>query len=114
MFVEELMNSELGNVCSKTLNIDQNFSAFFRTINKAVNKVAPIRHLSKRKLKSFSKPWITSGIRQSIKIKNKLFVRGEHAKYIYYRNKLTTLIRASKSQYYADVFEANKPSSQKA
>ena len=113
MFVEELMNSELGNVCSKTLNIDQNFSAFFRSVNKAVNKVAPIRHLSKRKLKSFSKPWITSGIRQSINIKNRLFVRGEHAKYIYYRNKLTTLIRASKSQYYADVFEANKSNSKK-
>ena len=45
---------------------DGGFSKFFNSVNKIVkvNKHAPLRLLSKRKAKQFSKPWITRGIQK--------------------------------------------------
>ena len=50
-------------------NSNAGFSKFFNSLNKIVNKHAPLRPLSKCKAKQFSKPWITRGIRKSIKVK---------------------------------------------
>ena len=58
-------------------------------------------------MEPFSKPWITQGIRASIKIKNKLFVSGDQTKYKFYRNKINHLIRISKRRYYHDYFDIN-------
>ena len=49
-------------------NVNRAFSTFCKKLNKIVNKFAPIRELSNQKLKQLSKPWITKGIRHSIKI----------------------------------------------
>ena len=57
-------------------NANAGFSKFFNSLNKIVNKHAPLRPLSKRKAKQFSKLWITRGIRMSIKVKNALFASG--------------------------------------
>ena len=40
-------------------------------------KHAPLKTVSNRKLEQFSKPWITSGLRKSIKIKNSLLRVGQ-------------------------------------
>ena len=48
------------------------FSSFYNKYNAIVNKHAPMKNLSKRKAKQLSKPWITSGIRAAIKVKNKI------------------------------------------
>ena len=88
-------------------NVNRAFSTFCKKLNKIVNKFAPIRELSNQKLKQLSKPWITKGIRHSIKIKNKLFASGDQARYKIYRNKLSNLIRLSKKYYYAKYFNDN-------
>ena len=44
--------------------------------------------LSKRKIKQLSKPWITKGIRTSIRIKKKLYFSGDKDKYKHYINKI--------------------------
>ena len=67
----------------------------------------PIKQISRRQLKRFSKPWITQGIRASIKTKNKLFASGDQTKYKFYRNKINHLIRISKRGYFHDYFEKN-------
>ena len=43
--------------------------------------------VSNRQLKQFSKPWITSGLRKSIKVKNSLLQSGDLVNYKIYRNK---------------------------
>ena len=53
-------------------NIDKKFSTFYKTLNKIVNKQAQIKSLSKRLEKRQAKPWITEGIRTSIKLKKNL------------------------------------------
>ena len=83
------------------------FSSFYSEFNKVVNKHAPMRTLSRRKAKQCSKPWITKGIRTSIKIKNKLYLSGNDTKYKFYRNKICSLTRISKKQYFCGYFQAN-------
>ena len=67
--------------------------------------------LSKRKLKQFlkqfSKPWITIGLKKSIKVKNSLFQSGNFAQYKLYRNKISALIRMSKKNYFHAFFVDN-------
>ena len=51
------------------INIDEIFTSFYKTFNKIVNKHAPIITFSKLRIKQFSKPWITKGLRISSQTK---------------------------------------------
>ena len=66
-----------------------------------------MKTMSNRKAKQFSKPWIAKGLRKSIRVKNKLYVSGDRLKYKMYRNKICTLTRISKQQYYTKFFNDN-------
>ena len=66
-----------------------------------------MKKLSNRKAKQLSIPWITSGIRAAIKVKNKFYASGDEVRYKQYRNKIYTLIRLSKRKYYDTFFENN-------
>ena len=57
--------------------------------------------ISNRKAKQLCKPRITKGIKISIKLTNKLYASGDTANYKIYRNKICTLRRLSKQQYYS-------------
>ena len=63
-------------ISANETNVDRLFSVFYNKLNKVVNKHAPFKPISKRKEKIMSKPWITKGIRKSIRIKNKLLTMG--------------------------------------
>ena len=107
------LNADLSNVdwsalfANETNDVNSIFSSFYNKFNKLVNKHAPMKTISNRKAKQFSKPWITKGLRKSIKVKNKLYVLGDRAKYKMYRNKICTLTRISKQQYYTKFFNDN-------
>ena len=66
-----------------------------------------MKTLSNRKLKQFSKPWITIGLKKSIKVKNSLFQSGNFAQYKLYRKKISALTRVSKKNYYHAFFADN-------
>ena len=107
-FSEECFLKELSNLnFSLGEDVDQIFSSFYKKINKIINKHAPLVKPSKRTIKNFSKSWITSGLRKSIKIKNKLLMTGERAKYKLYRNRITNLTRLSKKLYFHSFFNDN-------
>lgn len=61
------------------------------------------------------KPWLTSAIKESIRIKNKLYWRYKkinscynECQYKLYRNKLTKLIKHAEKKHYEALLEANK------
>ena len=83
------------------------YSRTDNTLSVLVEKHAPMKTLSKRKLKQFSKPWITIGLKKSIKVKNSLFQPGNFAQYKLYRNKISALTRLSKKNYYHAFFADN-------
>ena len=101
-------NSANFNLLLKQLGLPKLlFSTFYNKLNKLTNKHAPLRSLSKRKIKRLSKPWITKGIRKSIRIKNELFFSGDRDKYKFYRNKILHLSRISKRTFYHNYFIQN-------
>ena len=103
-----LCNHELKHLnWSTSSDPDCCFNNFYNKLNKLTNKHAPFKKLSKRKCRQFAKPWITKGLLTSIRKKNKLYLAGQQDEYKCYRNKLTTLIRLSKRNYYHHYFETN-------
>ena len=86
-FSRDSFNADLSNVNWNTLldkkpcDEDNLFSSFYNKFNKLVNKHAPMKTISNRKAKQLSKPWITKGIRISIKVKNKLYASGDTTNY---------------------------------
>ena len=112
-FSADRFNAELSEVDwnaiaeTKSSDVNELFSSFYNKFNKIVNKHAPMKAISKRKAKQLSKPWKTKGIGTTIKIKNKLYASGDICKYKVYRNKLCSLTRASKQQYYFNFFDTN-------
>ena len=96
-FVNDLSQLHWESILSESSNdVNKSFSTFYNKLNRIVNKHAPINTISKRKAKQLNKPWITRGLRISIKKKNELFFSCNKSKYKIYRNKILTLSRLSK------------------
>ena len=106
---EEVLNSESG-----VLDINTVFQNFYLCISNLINKHAPLRKLTRKEIKSLSKPWVTPGIQTSIRLKEKFYKRFLETRNIYfltrytfYRNKITQLLKASEKNYYHNYFIAN-------
>ena len=105
-FINDVLDTDWDNSMTYG-SVDKCFSSFYNKFNKLINKHAPLKILSRRKAKQFSKPWITKGLRKSIKIKNRLFYSGDISKYKLYRNRIVSLSRLSKRLYYEAYFTTN-------
>jgi hypothetical protein len=104
-FSESSFNADLAQInwnsiiANKRDNIDKLFTTFYDKVNNLTNKYGPLKLISKRMIEQFSKPWITKGIRRSIKIKNKLYYSADKNKYKLYRNKITNLINRKRKNH---------------
>ena len=85
------------------------------TLKGITDKHAPIERASRSKQKLLRKPWISKGIFQSIKEKQRLFkthfLSGDPLKIRYYKvfnNKLTKIKDLAKQKYFKKQFEMNK------
>ena len=83
------------------------FSHFYKSVNSVINKLAPLRHLNKNIIRNRTKPWITRGLRNSIKKKNQFLEAGDKIKYKLYGNRITSLTRLSKKMYFHSYFQRN-------
>ena len=99
-------------------NADETFQHFYDKINSLLDKYAPIRKMTNREIKTKSKPWITTGIRKSIALRDRLFksfIKASdsnnkdvlHERFKSYRNLIVTLCRRSKANYFSDYFREN-------
>ena len=79
----------------------------YSSVSKTISKHAPLRSISNRKQKFLAKPWLTAGLRKSIRVKNNLFYTSDRDKYKFYRNKIISLTRLSKANYYQSFFDLN-------
>ena len=105
-FFDDLQNINWNNICKHT-DANQSFSSFQKCINKTIYKHAPLRSISNRKQKFLAKPWLTAGLRKSIRVKNNLFYTSDRDKYKFYRNKIIYLTRLSKANYYQSFLDLN-------
>ena len=76
-FNEEAFKTELRGLdwsfVTENYDLNSGFKTSLRFINKTLDKHAPIKTVKKRKNKIISKPWITRGIKTSIKKRDKLY-----------------------------------------
>ena len=77
----EVLGSESGATDVNTV-----FQSFYDRITEIINKHAPIRKLSRKEIKSLSKPWVTPGIKTSIRNKDKFYKRLIETKNPYFFN----------------------------
>ena len=74
-----MFNSDLKNTNWKEIlkaergDVDYSFEIFNKKLNEIPEKQAPFKKLSIQEEKFSKKPWITTGILNSIKIKNRLY-----------------------------------------
>ena len=122
---KEMFDSDLKNTNWKEIlkiergDVDYSFDTFNKKINEILDKHGPFKKLSIQDEKLSKKPWITTGILNSIKNKNRLYrkvirakdperIRNLRNKFKLYRNKLDKILKASKSMHYQKYFETNK------
>ena len=99
-------------------NVDQSFVSFLFKFNSILDLHAPLKKISKQKLKFRNKPWITLGLQKSISIKNHLltkyiklkdvtFKNEAQIKYKQYRYLLSTLKKERQKSYFTNYFQNN-------
>lgn len=89
------------------------FTTFSETINRAYDLAFPLKTMKVSKHRN--KSWITTAIKKSIRIKNKLYLKYRSNKtitneicYKVYKNKLKHLISITKKQHYQQLLTTNK------
>ena len=97
MNLSEVLGSESGATDVNTV-----FQNFYDRITEIINKHAPIRKLSRKEIKSLSKPWVTPGIKTSIRNKEKFYKRFIETRNLYFF-KLSISIIATRLFTYLDL-----------
>ena len=114
-FIEECQSVKWEEIVPPSSCRDPNylFDSLYTKLSEIIDTHAPVKQISRRELKLRSKPWITSAIRRSILIKNKLYKKFlktrssyYHSKFKYYRNKLNHLIKNKQKKYYNEYFSS--------
>ena len=93
-------------------NIDLSFDNFYKIINNLLDTHIPLKRLTKKQIKTMSKPWITQGLLTSIKKRDqihKLFIKSKdlqeklilEKQFKKYRNLIVHLCRRSKKNYFS-------------
>ena len=100
-------------------NVYTSLRNFLQKINSLLEKHAPLKQITKKEIKTKSKPWIPAGILTSIRNKNKIynkFCKAKdqkrkdllHQQFKNYRNILSNLTKKSKENYYKEYFQENR------
>ena len=123
-FRDDLSNIDWDPIYNPNTNVNDNFNHFFKEFEKTLDNHAPFKKIGKAKAKLFISPWVTKGLRKSITVRDKLHRKYSTCKnndiktllrtnYNKYRNKITELLRKSKSNYYKIFFKEKKLSQDK-
>ena len=94
-------------------NINEAMLSFSQKITAASNKSFQFKRLSRKRAKD--KPWITTGLKESIKRKHLLYQKfildsSEENKVVckVFKNRLRSVIRKAETDYYKNVFKTQK------
>ena len=118
-FTLNLLDIEWDRVIPKEIsNPNESFNLFFNKIDSLVNQYIPLRKLTKKEIKNRFKAWITSGIQNSMKRRDKIYktfikakqldIKKEYeSQYKTLRNQIVKLCGVSKLTYFRNFFQIN-------
>ena len=98
-------------------DVDENFNIFFNYFKNLYNKCFPVtsKNISSKLL---DRPWLSSGLKTSIKNKNKMFKNSKLGlvqveEYKNYKNRINNLLKLAKKRYYIHLFTSFKTNTKK-
>ena len=118
-FIKDFENINWEHVLAiNSGNVNLSFEKFYSTVDKLIDKHLPLTKLSKNKKRHQLKPWISTGLRKSIRKRDKflsLYIRAKdpenkmkhHENYKRYRNQIVSLCKQSKRMYFTKYFQQN-------
>ena len=74
-FILDYFSVDWNSLINNDKDVNLSFNNFLKRINAILDNHAPLRKVTKKKLRFRSKPWITLGLQKSISIKNSLFAK---------------------------------------
>ena len=105
-FIEIIRNTDWEQLFASE---DDLYSKFIERLNIIYNECFPLRQLSRKRQRD--KPWITKGLKISIKYKNKLYWKALtksyeyiYARYTNYKKILERCIKKAENTYYYELF----------
>ena len=116
----ESLKKELSSVDWKILcnsqNVNHSYSKFTEMFNTLLDKCVPLKKKSNQSRKQNpNSPWISHALLKSIRRKNVLYKKSlknpndsNVQKYKLYKNRLNSVLRMAKKQYYSDILEMEK------
>ena len=117
-FIDEMKLTSWQSVLDEN-NTQLAYSIFHEIVSSTYNTCFPLKKISKKYY--VNKPWLTSALKESIKIKNKLFVSTKrHGNdnmipfYKRYRNKSNQLLRSAERKHYHDLLNEHKSNIRKS
>ena len=106
--------------CTTPKSLNEQTTHLISAYQVLIDKYMPLRKISNKEKKSLLKPWITRGIKVSIKVRDKLLRKSTRTKsdilykeYKFYRNLITRLKKNSFNNYYRDKFQVNNKDKKK-
>ena len=114
-FKDELQSIDWAN---NNNDVNQSLENFLNITNSLLDRYAPLKQVTKKDMKTQSKPWLKKGILTSIRKKDKIHSKSFKAKvqtrkealkqeYKIYKNLLTNITKKSKENYYKQCFKDN-------
>ena len=118
-FMDTFLQPLLDKLSYENKNVDTSLGNILQIINHLLHKHAPLKQITKKEIKTKSKPWTTTGILISIQNKHKTYYKFCKAKdqeqkdllyqkFKNYRDILWNLTNKSKENYYKEHFQENK------
>ena len=111
----DLAATDMANVIADN-DAEKSMNNLLNLTNRIIDTYYPLHKLTKKEFKQTLKPWITTGILNSIQRKDELFRRymackdnviksNTHNEYKALKNRITSLIHFSKKNYYTKYFD---------
>lgn len=109
-FQQRVASVDWSSVYS-SLDVNASYDCFQNKFDQLYNEAFPVKIMKQKTNKNCAKPWITSGILNSTKQKDKLYKKWlkcrdvtAETSYKRYKNKLTLIIRSAKNRYFVSKF----------
>ena len=102
-FILDYFSVDWNSLINNDKDVNLSFNNFFKRINAILDNHAPLRKVTKKKLRFRSKPWITLGLQKSIFIKNSLFVKFIKSKDINQKNEIHIKYKQYRNLYWKEV-----------
>ena len=114
LMFNQLLTTNWQPVLSET-TVDTAYNSFLDIFQNVHNSCCPVVATKKNPNKKSEEPWLTKGLQNACKKKNTLYKsylikqdKESEKRYKTYKNKLTTILRKEKQDYYRELLCASK------